>query len=99
MDRQNCAACHESSSCERCHAETLPLNHRGLWGGTKSVHCVTCHFPLAAEGCVTCHQDTASHELAPPKPSWHDPASNCRTCHLATLSHVDNGSNCNLCHD
>jgi hypothetical protein len=100
MDRARCSACHESDSCERCHAETVPSNHRGMWGGTKSLHCLTCHMPLAEEGCSACHASAPSHALAPPKPDWHDPAMNCRQCHGAgqSLSHVDDGGDCNVCH-
>ena len=100
MDRGSCAVCHEPSSCEACHAETLPLSHGGMWGGTKSLHCLTCHTPLEQNGCAVCHKGTPSHALAPPKPDWHDPAMNCTACHGhgEPLPHVDNGENCNLCH-
>lgn len=99
-DRATCAACHESFSCDRCHMEVLPLSHTPLWGSRRNTHCLTCHFPLLSSGCETCHKGTPSHLLGPPKPAWHNPAMNCRQCHGPTLplSHVDNGSNCNLCH-
>lgn len=101
MDRQNCAACHEPASCNRCHAEVLPVSHTGTWGAPRDVHCLGCHFPLRAEGCAACHLTTPSHDLAPPKPSWHDPGFDCRSCHVpggGLLRHVDDGTNCNLCH-
>jgi len=101
VDRSRCAACHETATCERCHAEVLPLSHAsGVWGGTRSTHCISCHLPLDAAGCSTCHRGTPSHTLAPPKPAWHDAAMNCRGCHGAgqPLLHVDDGTNCNLCH-
>jgi len=101
MDRQGCATCHEPVSCDRCHAEARPLNHRGTWGGMRSSHCVSCHFPLQASGCGTCHASAPSHALGPPKPDWHDAAFDCRQCHgqaTLPLTHVDNGSNCNACH-
>jgi len=100
VDRDNCAACHEPQTCDRCHADVLPLSHRSAaFGGTRSMHCLTCHFPLEGEGCVTCHKSTPSH-AGPPKPDWHTPAMDCRSCHGSSLplSHVDNLSNCNLCH-
>ena len=99
-DRQNCAACHEGPTCDRCHEEVLPLNHAGLFGGTRSTHCGSCHFPLESNACITCHKAAPSHALGTPKPAWHLPSMNCRSCHGSTLplSHVDNGSNCNLCH-
>jgi len=101
VDRNGCATCHESATCDRCHAEVLPLSHRGAtWGSRRNTHCLTCHFPLESASCRTCHRSTPSHALGPPKPDWHDAAMNCRGCHTTTLplSHVDDGSNCNLCH-
>jgi hypothetical protein len=99
MDRDGCAACHRSDACDRCHQEALPRSHTGLWGGTVSNHCLTCHFPLQAEACATCHKATPSH-LATPKPPGHHPAMNCRMCHGVTepLPHVEKGDDCNLCH-
>lgn len=100
MDRQTCAACHEPDSCDRCHRDTLPQNHTGLWGGTRSNHCVVCHFPLRAEGCVVCHADAPSHLSARPKPPDHTPVMICRQCHGITqaLPHADKGDDCNACH-
>lgn len=102
MDRQNCAACHREESCASCHAEETPRNHTAAFGSPKNTHCVSCHFPLQATGCVTCHRDTRSHALAPPKPRdpIHVRGQNCRQCHVPprTLEHVDNGSDCNACH-
>lgn len=101
VDRAACAACHEPATCDRCHADALPLTHVGaMWGSPRSTHCLTCHFPLEGEGCFTCHKGTPSHALGPPKPDWHTPAMDCRSCHGSSLplSHVDDGSNCNLCH-
>lgn len=100
IDRQRCATCHEPASCDRCHAEVLPLSHAGPWGGVRSTHCLTCHFPLEASGCVVCHEAAPSHGLAPPKPGWHEPSFDCRQCHGRglLLEHADNGTNCNLCH-
>jgi hypothetical protein len=100
MDRQNCAACHRPDSCERCHEAMLPQNHVGMWGSPKDTHCNVCHFPLSTNGCLTCHKGTPSHDTAAPLPSWHNPGMNCRQCHGVTqpLPHVDNGSNCIMCH-
>ncbi len=100
MERQDCAACHTPDSCEVCHRETTPLSHGASWGGTLARHCVSCHQPLAANGCSVCHAATPSHALAAPKPDWHTPAMNCRQCHglSAALPHVDNGDDCNACH-
>lgn len=102
MDRQNCAACHMPDSCDRCHAETEPQSHVGPWGDGLSTHCLGCHFPLASNGCVTCHKATPGHLQAVPKPAWHTPAMNCTQCHKPgqgePLPHVDKGDNCNLCH-
>lgn len=101
IDRDNCAACHQPADCDRCHSEVLPMTHKGMWGGTKSMHCLVCHFPLRSQGCFTCHKDAPSHLMAPPKPAWHNPAMNCTQCHgtpSLPLSHVEKGDNCNICH-
>ncbi len=100
LDRNNCATCHQPTMCDACHRDVLPINHTGLWGGTTSMHCLTCHFPLPANGCATCHRDTMSHLLATPKPAWHTPAMNCTGCHGVSvpLPHVNKGDNCNICH-
>lgn len=100
MDRASCAYCHRRDSCESCHLEVLPQSHRGSFGGVQSNHCLGCHFPLQAEGCVTCHKATPNH-LSTPKPPGHNPAMVCRTCHngiAAPLPHADKGDDCNLCH-
>lgn len=100
MDRDRCAVCHRSDSCDRCHAEVRPDSHGGNWGGTQSVHCLGCHFPLSGESCSVCHKGAPSHLEAAPKPDWHTPAMNCRQCHGAgqPLPHVDKGDDCNACH-
>jgi hypothetical protein len=104
LDRDNCAACHDASSCDRCHREVLPTNHVGQFGSPVNNHCVGCHQPLRPEsGCMACHRTTPSHDLAPPKPSWHSPTMNCRQCHFpgapgVGLTHRDNGDDCNSCH-
>jgi hypothetical protein len=102
MDRQNCAACHRSDSCDACHRDTRPINHVGSFGGTFSNHCISCHLPLQNNECFTCHKDTPSHALAPPKPPTpvHAPGMNCRQCHGLSqpLPHADNGADCNDCH-
>ena len=102
MNRQNCEACHRSDFCSRCHEEVLPMSHRGSWGGTQSTHCLTCHFPLRAEGCITCHKGAPSHLEATPLPTdpTHSPGLDCRQCHgiTAPLPHVDKGDECILCH-
>ena len=100
IDRRNCAACHRDDYCARCHEEVRPISHTGSFGSPRASHCLGCHFPLGSQSCVTCHQSTPSHALAPPQPPGHNPASNCRLCHGAgaPLMHVDDGSDCNLCH-
>jgi hypothetical protein len=104
MDRENCAACHRSDSCDSCHRQTLPVNHVGLWGAPRDQHCVSCHFPLnASNDCATCHRATPSHDTASPMPPSHNPAMNCRQCHIQgqpspPMPHVDNGTECTRCH-
>ncbi|MBI5432330.1 MAG: hypothetical protein HZA52_05835 [Planctomycetes bacterium] len=100
MDRQSCATCHDSDSCDSCHTTMQPKNHSATWGAPIDRHCTTCHFPLRDEGCATCHVGTPSHALATPKPPTHNSAMNCRMCHGngQPLPHVDNGDDCNYCH-
>jgi hypothetical protein len=100
FDRQSCATCHDRDSCSTCHAEARPSTHRAGWGGVRNEHCVSCHFPLRAEGCVTCHADADAHLTAPPRPPTHFPGMDCRQCHglTAPLPHVDDGSDCTVCH-
>jgi hypothetical protein len=99
MDRQNCSACHEPNYCDRCHTTATPQNHNGLWGGSKNTHCFSCHLTGSREqSCSMCHiSGTPSHAMAAPQPPGHDPASDCRSCHV-NLTHVDNGADCNICH-
>lgn len=100
LDRESCATCHTADSCASCHASSPPQNHTGAWGGVVNQHCVSCHFPVQNEGCVVCHAGTPSHAQATPKPPDHTAGMNCRMCHGVgqPLPHVDNGDNCNLCH-
>lgn len=100
MDRENCSACHRSDSCDECHKETRPMNHVGVFGGTQSNHCVSCHFPLQTNDCYTCHKSTPSHAAATPLPASHNPGMNCRMCHGngQPLPHVDKGDTCTSCH-
>ncbi len=100
LDRQDCAVCHRDDFCTRCHEETPPLSHSASFGSLRNNHCLTCHFPLSNEGCFTCHKSTPSHQLGAPQPPDHQPGANCRLCHgfQAPLPHVDDGSQCSLCH-
>ena len=99
LDRQNCSACHTPNYCDRCHTTAQPLTHNGLWGSTKNTHCMNCHTSGAQQSCSTCHINGApSHALAPPKPPGHIASSDCRSCHLI-MQHVDNGTDCNSCHN
>lgn len=103
LDRASCQTCHQPSTCETCHSETKPRSHVGTFGAPRDSHCLTCHEPLSGENCSTCHASAPSHSLATPKPASHNPAMNCRQCHLPggtlpPMPHVDDGSNCNRCH-
>jgi hypothetical protein len=100
MDRSRCLACHTTDSCRRCHETQPPRSHRPGFGAPRATHCLSCHEPLGAQSCTTCHQGTPSHQLAAPKPPGHNALSNCRQCHGngAALPHVDNLSDCNVCH-
>lgn len=103
LDRTSCQTCHAPSTCATCHEESRPRSHVGQFGSPRNNHCLTCHEPLAGEGCSTCHASAPSHALATPKPPSHTPAMNCRQCHLPggtqpPMPHADDGSNCNRCH-
>ena len=99
IDRSRCATCHASDSCSRCHESTAPASHTAGWNTPRNGHCANCHVPVATSpGCAVCHRATPGHDLAPVKPAWHTPAMNCRSCHAATMKHIDNGDNCNACH-
>lgn len=106
MDRTRCMVCHTTDFCVRCHEDTSPLSHRGMFARGRNTHCVTCHFPIQrTRNCSTCHFNNPTHSTAPPLPPTHTPGSNCRNCHNSAggggaqpLRHVDNGMNCEFCH-
>ena len=107
MDRNKCMMCHRTDFCVRCHEYTSPRSHRGRWARGINTHCVGCHFPVGApdQSCGVCHKTHPTHDSAPAQPAWHNPAMNCRGCHLPPLApgappigHFDNGQNCNFCH-
>jgi hypothetical protein len=100
IDREQCAVCHQPDSCDRCHSTTRPTSHAGSWSSARNTHCLACHFPQQAEGCVLCHGAGAGHVTGAAKPADHHPAMNCRMCHglSAPLPHVEKGDDCNACH-
>ncbi len=99
MDRENCDTCHGPDYCDSCHSTATPRSHTGLWGSSRNTHCYGCHISDAEQSCFMCHAaGVPSHALAPPQPPGHDPSSDCRSCHMI-LSHVDNGDDCNACHN
>ncbi len=100
LDRDRCATCHTEASCDRCHRTALPVTHGGIWGGTTSAHCASCHLPLGSDdSCSVCHKGTPSHQQAPLRPGPPHPGAtaDCRSCHTP-LDHFDNGQDCTLCH-
>lgn len=104
-DRRSCQTCHKIDFCQRCHEDTAPRSHRGLWSRQRNTHCVQCHFPISMnDSCKVCHQTNPTHSTAPAQPPGHTPGRNCRICHNSAgavarpLRHVDNGQNCELCH-
>ncbi len=100
IDRSRCSTCHRSDACDRCHESTRPMSHGGTFGAPRSRHCTSCHLPVSATGCFTCHKHTPSHTLAAPLPPGHSPAMNCRQCHGAgaSMPHPDGGHACTACH-
>lgn len=106
LDRERCQTCHTTDFCVRCHEDTAPLSHRGMFARVRNTHCVNCHFPIQrTQNCSTCHFENPTHSTALPLPATHTPGSNCRNCHNSVgfggappLRHVDNGMNCEFCH-
>jgi hypothetical protein len=99
IDRQTCMVCHKQQACTRCHQSVKPISHRGTFARVSYSHCVSCHEPLTATGCYTCHKNTRGHLSATPLPSGppHAGATDCRTCHRV-LRHFDDGLSCRRCH-
>jgi len=100
IDRDRCAACHQTDSCDRCHHDSAPRSHTASFGSPLDRHCNTCHLPLSSSGCATCHKSTPSHAQAPPMPPDHVAGMNCRQCHglSVPLPHPDKGDSCTSCH-
>jgi len=100
IDRDRCATCHQTDSCDRCHDETAPRSHTASFGSPLDRHCNGCHLPLSSSGCTTCHKSNPSHAQAAPMPPDHVPGMNCRQCHglSAPLPHPDKGDSCSACH-
>jgi hypothetical protein len=67
MDRQNCAACHRSDSCDACHRDTRAHQPRRVvrWDLQQPLH----QLPSAAAEQRVLHvsQGHPSHALAPPR--------------------------------
>jgi len=100
LNRESCATCHSEASCNTCHRTAVPVNHGGIFGGTTSAHCISCHLPLdESDSCSVCHKSAPSHRQAPLRlgPPHPGPNSDCRSCHTP-LDHLDNGQDCTTCH-
>jgi hypothetical protein len=97
----DCAACHGSDACVRCHRERKPKSHTGLWD--LRMHGVAASFDR--EGCKACHETgvcVRCHQTTPPlnhTGAWsklHGLAAagtdneHCRACHTA--------AQCTACH-
>jgi len=102
VNRDDCFVCHKQDSCVNCHQTARPVSHRGQWGTGQQSHCISCHEPLTASGCVTCHKSTLPHLQATTLPAdarhltSSDPVG-CQDCHKA-LPHFDSGGRCRSCH-
>lgn len=97
----DCALCHGSEPCARCHRERKPQNHTGLWDlrlhGTAASfdrdRCKTCHETGV---CVRCHQSTRPMNHTALWSKLHGLAAaatdneHCRACHTA--------AQCTACH-
>jgi len=94
---QDCALCHTESSCDNCHAQTLPMDHSEAWrqrghgfsAALERDRCDTCH---REDSCVRCHQTVT--------PITHSgiwgggTSAHCGSCHIPLGA--DNG--CTTCH-
>ena len=98
----NCAMCHDESTCRTCHESEAPDNHNnyfrrrghGLHARMDRQNCAACH---RTDSCDSCHQDTRpiSHtgsfggSQSNHCIGCHLPlqANECFTCHKGTPSH------------
>ncbi len=94
---KDCALCHTESSCDSCHARSLPMDHTEAWrtrghgfaASMERERCDTCH---KEDSCVRCHQTATpiSH-----RGIWGGATSaHCGSCHLPLGA--DDG--CATCH-
>jgi hypothetical protein len=92
-----CALCHQESSCTMCHQVMPPENHTNFWrrrghGLTASMDrasCMTCH---ESDSCRRCHEEIRpmSHTG-----SWGEPRDrHCLGCHEPLRN-----TSCGVCHD
>ena len=102
LTRDNCAICHQESTCAECHMSEPPANHSNAWRrrthGVAAMmdrdNCAACHLP---DSCDRCHAETLprSHvgSFGAPRSrhclSCHFPlkGEGCFTCHKETPSH------------
>ena len=99
-ERQVCKVCHDQSFCIHCHTSVEPISHRSQFNRNAQTHCFSCHLPLTANTCFTCHKTLVGHDTLPkPVDGTHNgaTANSCRLCH-SPVPHADNGMNCLLCH-
>lgn len=91
-----CALCHQESSCESCHHVELPESHDNFWrrrghGLTASMDrdsCATCHD---SDSCDRCHQESRPLDH---RGLWGAPRDlHCLTCHEPLRSEA-----CSVCH-
>jgi hypothetical protein len=98
----DCAMCHQESSCSTCHLAMPPENHNnyfrlrghGVMARMDRMNCSTCH---RSDSCDACHQQarpvTHRGSFGAPRDthctSCHLPlaSTDCATCHRATPSH------------
>jgi hypothetical protein len=92
-----CALCHQPSSCVQCHNVQMPENHNNYW--RRRGHGLTATMDRA--GCMTCHESDSCrrcHEEIRPQShvgSWGAPQDrHCVSCHEPLR-----GQSCAVCHD
>lgn len=91
-----CEICHEKTTCQSCHKESMPRNHTNFWRikghslmtSIDRTSCWTCH---RSDFCQRCHESTRprSHTA-----TWGSPRDrHCNNCHAPGV-----GSSCATCH-
>jgi len=99
---EDCYDCHARDACRRCHTQTRPRSHTGLWRmrvhGTAASWdrsaCQTCH---ETGTCISCHSRTAPLNHRGPWTATHGLVAGSRTDERCTTCHIA-AQDCIRCH-